>query len=538
MKKIFNILILSIFIFLFKLNIINALTGPSAYLDEEMAKADKGTSSLVTTNGDGIYHIHKTTNGYALNGNLDLNGKLLVIDKSETVDIYFNHIIDLKSPLNGEDAAIINDGTLNIYGEANFKTNNNYLIKSTAGSTLNIKSGKYDGTIYANKAELIIDNGTIKDIKADNSTVTINNGNFNTITLNQSDILIKSGTFNSENTTIIFGDNENTHSIEITDGKFTSTKENSIEINGGKQVTIAGGNFIGYKNALAFETDTDLILTGGSFYSDGPDNNYGAITFYTSTTKDYSSFVTDGYKYLNTIEVDKKDSYTTTQKYVQVMASENGISNTSNDISSLVNSKYPNLKTEAIYLFNEIVNDNNVNGIDEDLQELIRQTLNDKKQINVDIKTEEIDENNVQYEIASIKNFVNDSEITGYFDLRIVIEIDGKKVGVITELNKPIDVNINIPEDIINGEDYAIVRFHNGRCEVLKTTQNKNGTLTFRTDRFSTYAITYNNTLLFGIFEKRIVYSSIAIVVFFAVLIFIIKLFIKIIIKILKLIFK
>ena len=40
---------------------------------------------------------------------------------------------------------------------------------------------------------------------------------------------------------------------------------------------------------------------------------------------------------------------------------------------------------------------------------------------------------------------------------------------------------------------YTVIRVHDGKAEKLKTTLNEDGTLTFETDKFSTYAITYED---------------------------------------------
>ena len=61
---------------------------------------------------------------------------------------------------------------------------------------------------------------------------------------------------------------------------------------------------------------------------------------------------------------------------------------------------------------------------------------------------------------------------------------------VVTETSTPI--TITIPEDYAGRDSYHILRLHNGVVDVLETTyDSENNTLTFETDRFSTYAVAY-----------------------------------------------
>ena len=51
---------------------------------------------------------------------------------------------------------------------------------------------------------------------------------------------------------------------------------------------------------------------------------------------------------------------------------------------------------------------------------------------------------------------------------------------------------VAIPTDLIKeGREYFIIRIHNGLAEKLDTTLNEDGTLSFSTDKFSTYALAY-----------------------------------------------
>ena len=67
-----------------------------------------------------------------------------------------------------------------------------------------------------------------------------------------------------------------------------------------------------------------------------------------------------------------------------------------------------------------------------------------------------------------------------------------KELGNLTQLSKPMTFKVAIPTDFIKeGREYFIIRIHNGLAEKLDTTLNEDGTLSFSTDKFSTYALAY-----------------------------------------------
>ena len=81
-----------------------------------------------------------------------------------------------------------------------------------------------------------------------------------------------------------------------------------------------------------------------------------------------------------------------------------------------------------------------------------------------------------------------------YLSIDIFKLINGQQVGKITELGMPISVAIEVPE-ALRGADraFAIVRVHDGVADILKDQDNDPNTITILTDRFSTYAIVYQD---------------------------------------------
>lgn len=86
--------------------------------------------------------------------------------------------------------------------------------------------------------------------------------------------------------------------------------------------------------------------------------------------------------------------------------------------------------------------------------------------------------------------------IAQFFDLSIVIKADGQAVGNIEQLSKPMTFQIAIPADLVKeNREYFIIRIHNGVAEKLPATLLDNGMLSFQTDRFSTYALAYTDSV-------------------------------------------
>ena len=80
------------------------------------------------------------------------------------------------------------------------------------------------------------------------------------------------------------------------------------------------------------------------------------------------------------------------------------------------------------------------------------------------------------------------------FSMYKVVIADGEQSYPVSESLKPVTIQLIIPVKLRSMTDFKIVRVHNGKTEVLQTTYDPDKhTLTFTTDKFSTYAIQYND---------------------------------------------
>ena len=87
-----------------------------------------------------------------------------------------------------------------------------------------------------------------------------------------------------------------------------------------------------------------------------------------------------------------------------------------------------------------------------------------------------------------MKNAVGQKPVQ-YFDLTMLKTADGYTERV-TELPTTMEVVIEIPDEVYSsGKTYSVLRVHNGELTVLPDLDDDPKTITFRTDRFSSYAI-------------------------------------------------
>lgn len=139
-------------------------------------------------------------------------------------------------------------------------------------------------------------------------------------------------------------------------------------------------------------------------------------------------------------------------------------------------------------------------GISDELAAIIAEALQQEKEITTKLEISKVSDEDKKAINEKIKDKVtSDMNIVSYMDISIPVIIDGEKKGYVTELNNNVPVTVNAPENLPKLKDgytrtYAVVRLHDGEVAVLPVTVNEDGTLTFETDKFSEYMLTYTDT--------------------------------------------
>lgn len=94
---------------------------------------------------------------------------------------------------------------------------------------------------------------------------------------------------------------------------------------------------------------------------------------------------------------------------------------------------------------------------------------------------------------------VLESETVGaIFDINLVKSVDGVSVAKFTQLDIPIQISIAVPENLVKeGRTYSVIRVHKTNSDKvvdrLADEDDVLETVTFSTDRFSTYALVYED---------------------------------------------
>ena len=113
-------------------------------------------------------------------------------------------------------------------------------------------------------------------------------------------------------------------------------------------------------------------------------------------------------------------------------------------------------------------------------------------------------ENIVEEELENINNLAKKEKlnILSYFDISVAVinKSNNEIISLLSDLNKPMTFQVVLPSESINTNKnikrtYYIIRYHNNTAEIIDAKLNNN-ILTFASDKFSTYAIAYNDTAI------------------------------------------
>lgn len=132
----------------------------------------------------------------------------------------------------------------------------------------------------------------------------------------------------------------------------------------------------------------------------------------------------------------------------------------------------------------ENVGDASIDMRENDLSGTMEFGVSDATDISDDIKTD-IEEKAGEYEVGSILDLSLDQKIN------TITGEDAWKTNI-TELEHDMSISLSLDENLADGEDYEIIRVHNGVSDVVEAFyDSETDTLTFDTDCFSIYAIAY-----------------------------------------------
>lgn len=139
-------------------------------------------------------------------------------------------------------------------------------------------------------------------------------------------------------------------------------------------------------------------------------------------------------------------------------------------------------------------------SVAKELQQKIEDAINNGKDVTTQVVVESI---NVATASEQVKADVTKADekakadgltIASYLDLSIIVKAEDTELGKITETSEKLTFKIAIPEELVKaGREFTVIRIHEGKAETLKTVA-EDGYLSFETDAFSTYALSYKDT--------------------------------------------
>ena len=465
-------------------------------------------------------------NGHKINAILGIIDDVTLIDSKGTGEITSDNAV-------GATVQVVDNGILTVDG-ATIKNPVGYGIAGYDNSKITIKSGKiesYYSAISGNNTEGTLD-------------VTVNGGVF---TAKEGPAIympspvgckITDGTFNG-------GISVRMGIINISGGKFIANPVvDNIKTNYMKQKNIATGDAL-FVLAGSYTSDhkngnkLDLNVTGGEFISENKAGS--AIVIYDLgkvkqdvTIKLDGSLVAKTYASdrgafdiltLSDLGVENIDSAYNNKDLVGLADVTVTGGSYSTSVGHFLSSDYVMGQKDGMYVVasrsltievptvdkNADVKDVTVGVASSDvLKSVLEKSLKDSKidtsaiSPEVVIESTNLDKNNIDDVILNginkaLSDKSKDIVLSDLFDISVVVKdsINNKKVTLLTDLSEEVEFNILVPKALLEVKEgvtrtFYIVRYHDGKAEFLDTVNN-DGVLSFKSDKFSAYAIAYED---------------------------------------------
>lgn len=410
--------------------------------------------------------------------------------------------------------------------------------------TLTIKSGTFDGGCNTVKNDengiLVIDGGVFKN------TVQVTVKNWNDATINGGEFNVPTG---KDKTTIFNGlyGKYGRGILKVTGGTFNAeyfVEGTALDTN---KMVVTGGTMNVTKGFLNPRTDTksesgkiENIVVSGVTSTMGIDKNIIADGYVQAKVGDTykvlkESKVTLGKVTAGKVEVDKTTALEG-EKVTLTLTPNNGYKLSSIKVVDTYNKEVsvtggtfvmPNSDVTITVVFTKvevevpvISTNNDVKDVtigvknETKIEEVILDTIkNDTelaskvegKEVTVKVDIAKVEASNVLNEVAkAMEEKAGKATIATYFDVTIGLKSeDGSINETISKLNEEIELVVLLPEELRNAKDgmtrkYYIVREHReddkSQVDLLEATISEDGKyLVFKTDKFSTYAIAYED---------------------------------------------
>ena len=155
-----------------------------------------------------------------------------------------------------------------------------------------------------------------------------------------------------------------------------------------------------------------------------------------------------------------------------------------------------NIYNTLTSIVDNIANGNEVTSVNDETVKKIKEALNGNKVISTEVQVTPVKETEVNAQDKKVlEGHIDENvNIAQYLDINILVKAADQVIGKVNELDKEVIFTVAIPEDLMKeGRTFYVIRVHDGKAEKLETVENEDGTLAFKTDKFSTYALAYED---------------------------------------------
>jgi hypothetical protein len=141
----------------------------------------------------------------------------------------------------------------------------------------------------------------------------------------------------------------------------------------------------------------------------------------------------------------------------------------------------------------------------EELKEKVPFTQEEEKQIEygadveVWLEIKDISDSVPPEDKAKVEEKLGDADVALYLDIAMFKQVGENEASRLTQLSGKVRITFKLPDEYINTDKnvirtYSIIHVHNGKAEIITPAFDaQTNTLTFETDRFSTYAAVYTD---------------------------------------------
>lgn len=120
------------------------------------------------------------------------------------------------------------------------------------------------------------------------------------------------------------------------------------------------------------------------------------------------------------------------------------------------------------------------------------QAVGEGSDADIELRIRNIDSNVPQQDKELIIANLSGYSIGEYMDITLWKKVGSSSQKKVTDTNKPISITVTIPKELQDASrQYAMLRIHDGAVSILRDRDSAANTVTFMTDKFSTYVLAY-----------------------------------------------